>query len=62
MIEFIYVNLFGVWCWIGVKLLGFSYLDIFAPEDGVVAITFSKCEEYIDEIYKNVYYERDISG
>ena len=37
------------WIWLG-KKLGFNFVDMYAPDEDVIAITFSKDEEYIDKV------------
>lgn len=40
-----------IWLWIGAKLIGFNYIDIYSPDKKeVTAITFSRSEEYINKI------------
>lgn len=50
IVDVIRVWILGVWMWIGCQILGFQWVDIYAPKDEVVGVTFSFSEEYINKI------------
>ncbi len=41
-----------IWLWFGVKILGWKYIDIYSPDEDVIAMTFSMDEEYLDKVQK----------
>jgi hypothetical protein len=52
--TWLYNKAMSLWLWIGTKLLGYPFVDVYAPGDGtdnpVQAITFSYNELYIKAI------------
>lgn len=44
--------LWSIFLWIGKRY--FSYLSVYAPQDNVDAVTFSKTEEYLNKIEEKV--------
>lgn len=50
MKEKLWAKAFGLWVQFGHKFYGFHHVGIYAPNDEVVAVTFSQSEEYIDRV------------
>ena len=48
--EIIRGYIFQTWAWFGHKVFGWHYIDVYAPNEVVVGITFSNDEKYIDKV------------